>query len=88
VRTLWRTRPLFEFFLFLKTGGEALLADTIDSLAGQCYDIWRLSIFAPTSSPEPDFILINNELQSSPTKWARCPHSPLREGALGCFRVS
>ena len=55
VRSLWKTRPIFELFLFLEKGDEALLADSIDSLAGQHYDGWRLSIFAPMPSPEPDF---------------------------------
>jgi GT2 family glycosyltransferase len=63
-RTLWKIRPLFEIFLFLKAGDEALLADSIDSLAGQYYNGWRLSIFAPTPSPEAELTH-----DGSPVRW-------------------
>ncbi len=55
VRKLWKFRPLFEFFMILPPGGEAFLADSIDSLSQQYYDGWRLSIFAQTPSPDAEF---------------------------------
>ena len=56
VANLWSHQPLFEFFLILTPGHEAWLADSIDSLAEQYYDGWRLSIFAPSPSPDPEFL--------------------------------
>jgi GT2 family glycosyltransferase len=64
VRTLWTAHPLFEFILILQPGQEALLADTIDSLSQQFFDGWRLSIFAPTASPDPEF-----ESEKSHVRW-------------------
>lgn len=53
--TLWKRRLLFEFLLVVSPGQEALLADSLDSIAQQYYDGWRLTIFAQTPCPEPEF---------------------------------
>ncbi|MEI7430148.1 MAG: glycosyltransferase [Betaproteobacteria bacterium] len=55
VSSLWKQHTLFEFVLLLRPGQESLLADTIDSLAQQFFNGWRLSIFAQTPSPDPEF---------------------------------
>ena len=67
IERLWKTRPLFEIALILKPGQESLLADTIDSLAGQRYDGWRLAIFAQSASPGPEFTA-----DSEPVRWITC----------------
>ncbi len=64
VGKLWKKQPLFEFILILRPGQEALLADTIDSLAAQFYDGWRLSIFARAPSPDPEF-----SAESAKVRW-------------------
>jgi len=74
VARLWKRRPLFEFFLILCPGHEALLADTIDSLPQQYYDGWRLSIFAQTPSPEAEFTR-----EESAVRWLQIPN----QGAPG-----
>ncbi len=48
----WRKQPVFHCILFLMPGEEALLADTLDSLAGQMYGNWRLSVIAETGAPD------------------------------------
>jgi GT2 family glycosyltransferase/glycosyltransferase involved in cell wall biosynthesis len=55
VSALWKQHPLFEFVLVLQPGQEAFLADTIDSLSQQFFTGWRLSIFAQSPSPDPEF---------------------------------
>ena len=64
VANIWRAQPLFEIFLVVRPGEEAWLADSIDGLAAQYYDGWRLSIFAPFASPEAEFLKPN-----SPVRW-------------------
>jgi GT2 family glycosyltransferase len=69
VERLWTRHPLFEFITILEPGQEPLLADSIDSLAQQYYNGWRLSIFARTPSPEPEFLKSDSQVrwfQSSP----------------------
>ena len=64
VACLWKRRPLFEIVLVVGTGEKTLLADSIDALAAQYYDGWRLSIFAPFSSPDAEFLA-----PDSPVRW-------------------
>ncbi|MDR1276775.1 MAG: glycosyltransferase [Candidatus Accumulibacter sp.] len=71
---LWKTPPLFEILLILNPGEEALLADSIDSLARQYYTGWRLGIFAQTPSPEAEFTQ-----SDSPVRWVCCPPEELAE---------
>lgn len=51
----WGQRPAFVCVLVLEPGQEALLADTIDSLAAQFYRDWRLVVVAPFPAPDPAF---------------------------------
>ena len=64
VACLWKRRPLFEIVLVVGTGEKTLLADSIDALAAQYYDGWRLSIFAHFSSPDAEFLA-----PDSPVRW-------------------
>ncbi|MDA8381589.1 MAG: glycosyltransferase [Betaproteobacteria bacterium] len=47
----WTRRPTVVLVMCLRAGEESLLADTIDSLAGQLYDNWRLVVVADFPSP-------------------------------------
>ncbi|MDA8094524.1 MAG: glycosyltransferase [Betaproteobacteria bacterium] len=47
----WTQRPTVVLVMALRSGEESLLADTIDSLAGQLYDNWRLVVVADFGSP-------------------------------------
>lgn len=59
------SRPvLFELLMMLDPGAESLLADSIDSLAQQESDDWRLSIFSETAPPVPEF-----EASDSSVRW-------------------
>ncbi|GHU06713.1 hypothetical protein FACS1894158_14010 [Betaproteobacteria bacterium] len=71
---LWKTRLMFEFCFVLKPGTESFLADSIDSLAGQYYDGWRLSIFANTPSPEEEFTQ-----EGSTVRWMQIPENATPE---------
>ncbi|MDH5358624.1 MAG: glycosyltransferase [Gammaproteobacteria bacterium] len=51
----WQNKPVFHCFLFVLPGEEFLLADTIDSLAGQFYPQWQLTVIAGTEAPDPIF---------------------------------
>ncbi|MDR2507797.1 MAG: glycosyltransferase, partial [Candidatus Accumulibacter sp.] len=83
IERLWKTRPLFEIALILKPGQEALLADTIDSLAGQGYDGWRLAIFAQSASPEPEFTA-----DSEPVRWIVCSSEDVVDDINACLAAS
>ncbi|MEI7611270.1 MAG: glycosyltransferase [Betaproteobacteria bacterium] len=72
VRTLWKKQPLFEFVLILRPGQETLLADSIDSLSQQFFNGWRLSIFAQTPSPDPEF-----KSHISQVRWIEAPENQL-----------
>ncbi|GHU31247.1 hypothetical protein AGMMS50256_19430 [Betaproteobacteria bacterium] len=69
-KNLWKTRLMYEFCFVLKPGTEPLLADSIDSLAGQYYDGWRLSIFANTPSQEEEFTQEGNTV-----RWVQFPEN-------------
>ncbi|GHU06185.1 hypothetical protein FACS1894158_11860 [Betaproteobacteria bacterium] len=71
---LWKMRQMFEFCFVLKPGTESFLADSIDSLAGQYYDGWRLSIFANTPSPEEEFTQ-----EGSTVRWMQFPENTVPE---------
>lgn len=64
VGKLWKSHPLFEFILLLRPGHEHWLADTLDSVAQQFFQGWRISIFASTPSPDPEF-----EDESGQIRW-------------------
>jgi GT2 family glycosyltransferase len=51
----WNRQPLFHVFVELRQGEQALLADTIDSLAMQMYKRWRLTIVSADPAPDPEF---------------------------------
>ncbi|MDR2788396.1 MAG: glycosyltransferase family 2 protein, partial [Candidatus Accumulibacter sp.] len=74
IEKLWQEQPLFEILLILEPGQEALLADSIDSLARQAYAGWRLGIFAQDASPEPGFVA-----EDSPVRWIQCARDELGE---------
>ncbi|HQX07856.1 MAG TPA: glycosyltransferase, partial [Zoogloea sp.] len=48
----WTTRPGIHLLLALHPGEESLLADTLDSLAGQLYPEWLLTVVTPIAAPE------------------------------------
>lgn len=48
----WTTRPGFHLLLALHPGEESLLADTLDSLAGQLYPEWLLTVVTTLDAPE------------------------------------
>ncbi len=51
----WKVQPVIHFIMFLYPQEQALLADTIDSLAAQLYQGWRLTIIADGPEPDPIF---------------------------------
>lgn len=51
----WRSKPVIHMILPLRPGEEQLLADTLDSLGGQLYQQWRLTVIAPFPAPDPSF---------------------------------
>lgn len=51
----WKQKPLVHVLLPLRPGEEARLADTLDSLGGQMYSNWRLSVVSPAACPDPSF---------------------------------
>lgn len=56
----WRERPLFNLVVTLGQGQEALLADTLDSIAAQFYPDWRLTVVAPFQAPDAAFHEVPN----------------------------
>ncbi|MFW5451317.1 MAG: glycosyltransferase [Methylophagaceae bacterium] len=53
--TQWQTQPVFHCFMFVLPGEEIFLANTIDSLSGQMYSQWQLTVIAVTEMPDPIF---------------------------------
>ncbi len=51
----WHSKPVIHLLLPLRAGEEQLLADTLDSLGGQLYQQWRLTVIAPFPAPDPSF---------------------------------
>lgn len=51
----WQQQPVMHCFMFVLPGEEALLADTIDSLAGQLLKSWQLTVIAGSAAPDPVF---------------------------------
>ena len=51
----WPRHLLCELVLFAHPGEEEKLADTIDALASQYYDGWRLTVLSHTPAPDPAF---------------------------------
>jgi glycosyltransferase involved in cell wall biosynthesis len=51
----WHQQPVMHCFMFVLPGEEALLADTIDSLAGQLLKSWQLTVIAASPAPDPIF---------------------------------
>ncbi|MCX4187367.1 glycosyltransferase [Methylophaga sp. OBS4] len=51
----WPLQPVMHCFMFVLPGEESLLADTIDSLAGQLLKSWQLTVVAATPAPDPIF---------------------------------
>lgn len=51
----WHVQPVIHCFMFVLPGEEALLADTVDSLAGQLTKSWQLTVVAGTPAPDPVF---------------------------------
>lgn len=47
----WKRQPLFHFVTLISRNQQALLADTLDSLALQLYPHWRLTIVADFPPP-------------------------------------
>jgi glycosyltransferase involved in cell wall biosynthesis len=56
----WRERPTFHMIMLLEQGEEALLADSLDSIAAQFYADWRLSVVAPFQAPDAAFHEVQN----------------------------
>ena len=48
----WSTRPGIHLLMTVLPGEEALLADTLDSLAVQLYPEWLLTVATPLDTPE------------------------------------
>ena len=48
----WKQRPVFHLFVFLLPDEEVLLANTLDSLAGQMYPGWRLTVISDDPAPD------------------------------------
>jgi glycosyltransferase involved in cell wall biosynthesis len=48
----WHSRPLFHLIVLFERGEEEALADTLDSLGGQLYQGWGLSVIAHAQAPE------------------------------------
>lgn len=51
----WLQQPVMHCFMFMLPGEENLLADTIDSLAGQLLKSWHLTVIAGSPAPDPVF---------------------------------
>ncbi|MTI63759.1 glycosyltransferase [Methylophaga sp.] len=51
----WHQQPVLHCFMFVLPGEEALLADTIDSLAAQLLKSWQLTVIAGSPAPDPVF---------------------------------
>ncbi|MBT7410031.1 MAG: glycosyltransferase [Methylococcales bacterium] len=51
----WKHFPSIHLFIAFRPGGEALLADTLDSLGQQFYKGWGLSVVARQACPDPVF---------------------------------
>jgi glycosyltransferase involved in cell wall biosynthesis len=51
----WHVQPVIHCFMFVLPGEEALLADTIDSLASQLTKSWQLTVVAAGPVPDPVF---------------------------------
>lgn len=51
----WYTQPVIHCFMLVLPGEEALLADTIDSLAAQLTKAWQLTVVAAGPAPDPVF---------------------------------
>jgi glycosyltransferase involved in cell wall biosynthesis len=51
----WHQQPVMHCFMFVLPGEEALLADTIDSLAAQLLKSWELTVVAGSPAPDPVF---------------------------------
>jgi GT2 family glycosyltransferase/precorrin-6B methylase 2/glycosyltransferase involved in cell wall biosynthesis len=49
--TQWKVKPVFHLLMFLMPGEEALLADTLDSLAQQMHPEWRLTVIGEGLAP-------------------------------------
>ncbi len=48
----WQKKPSFHLIMFVLTGEEPLLANSLESIAAQMYPTWRLSVIAETPSPD------------------------------------
>ncbi len=51
----WPSRPIFHLLTELRSGEEALLADTLDTLEDQLYPDWQLTIVSPFAPPDDSF---------------------------------
>ncbi|MED5509395.1 MAG: glycosyltransferase, partial [Pseudomonadota bacterium] len=51
----WHQQPIMHCFMFVLPGEENLLADSIDSLAGQFLKSWQLTVIAAAPAPDPVF---------------------------------
>ncbi|MBD3634351.1 MAG: glycosyltransferase [Methylophaga sp.] len=51
----WHQQPVMHCFMFVLPGEEVMLADTIDSLAGQLLKSWQLTVIAGSPAPDPVF---------------------------------
>jgi len=49
--TKWKTKPVIHLTMFLMPGEEALLADTLDSMAQQMHPEWRLTVIGEGQAP-------------------------------------
>ncbi|MHB8745780.1 MAG: glycosyltransferase [Gammaproteobacteria bacterium] len=63
----WRGTPVVHVIIDLQAGQQSWLADTLDSLAGQLLDNWRLSVIAEQPAPNELF----NELDA--LRWELVP---------------
>ncbi len=50
--TSWKAQPVFHCVLFLMSGEDTLLADTLDSIAGQMYQQWKITVIAEKPAPD------------------------------------
>lgn len=55
VQKQWRHNPVIHLLVWIDPGQEGLLADTVDSLSGQLFGEWRLSVVSPLPCPDPVF---------------------------------
>lgn len=74
----WPRHLLCEIVLTLRPGEEAVLADTIDALAGQYYDGWRLTVFAQGPAPDPGFADTDGVVRWIELPAEAVPHDALR----------